>query len=216
MEKLVKGLKQFQQDVFPAHEDTFRRLGTSQNPDALLITCADSRIMPSMITQTQPGELFICRNAGNIVPSHGETTGGVAATIEYAVAALGVKDIIICGHSDCGAMKGVLYPELVEKMPSVKAWLKHADTVRSILDHNYSHLEGYALMRAAIEENVLVQMDNLRTHPCVAARLRKGDLAIHGWIYEIETGNVLAWHPEEKSFQAPRVAETSGALGVSR
>ena len=200
MEKIVKGLLKFQEDVYPTYEDDFRRLGTRQNPDALLVTCADSRIDPALITQTNPGELFICRNAGNIVPSHGEVTGGVSATIEYAVAALKVKDIIVCGHSDCGAMKGVLYPDLVESMPDVKSWLRQADAVRRILQENCRHLEGPALLRAAIEENVIVQLDHLRTHPSVAARLRRGDLRLHGWVYEIETGHVTAWEEGQQRF----------------
>jgi carbonic anhydrase len=200
MEKIVKGLIKFQDDVFPAHEDDFRRLATKQNPDALLITCADSRIDPSLITQTKPGDLFICRNAGNIVPSHGDINGGVSATIEYAVAALKVTNIIVCGHSDCGAMKGVLYPDLLDNLPNVKSWLRYSDAVQHILRENYGHLEGPALLRAAIEENVLVQIENLQTHPSVAARLRKGDLKIHGWVYEIETGHVTAWDPEQQRF----------------
>jgi carbonic anhydrase len=200
MEKIVRGLIKFQDDVFPAHKADFHRLGTSQNPEALLVTCADSRIDPALITQTKPGDLFICRNAGNIVPSHGDVNGGVSATIEYAVAALKVKDIILCGHSDCGAMKGVLYPDLLETMPNVKSWLRHADAVRHMLQENYRHLEGPALLRAAIEENVIAQLENLRTHPAVAARVRKGDLKLHGWVYEIETGHVTAWDEEQQRF----------------
>ena len=213
MEKIVKGLFRFQEDVFPEHEDDFRRLSTSQNPDALLVTCSDSRIDPALITQTKPGDLFICRNAGNIVPSHGDVNGGVSATIEYAVAALRVKDIIICGHSDCGAMKGVLYADLLQNLPNVKAWLRHSDAVRHILRENYSELKGPALLRAAIEENVIAQIENLQTHPSVAARLRKGDLKIHGWVYEIETGHVTAWDSEQQRFVALRdVFEPAAAI----
>jgi carbonic anhydrase len=200
MEKIVEGLFRFQQNVFPQHKDAFRRLGTSQNPDALLVTCADSRIDPALLTQTKPGDLFICRNAGNMIPSHGDVNGGVSATIEYAVMALNVKDIILCGHSDCGAMKGVLYPDLVADMPNVAGWLRHADAVRHMLRENYADLEGPALLRAAIEENVVAQLGNLRTHPCVASRLRRGDLRLHGWVYEIETGHVTAWDADQGRF----------------
>jgi carbonic anhydrase len=214
MEKFVKGLKQFQKNVFPAHKESFRRLASEQNPDALLVTCADSRIDPALLMQSNPGDLFICRNVGNIIPSHGEVTGGVSATIEYAVTGLGVKDIIICGHSDCGAMKGILYPNLVAKMPSVSSWLKNADAVRSVIEHNYPHLEGKALLRAAIEENIVTQLDNLRTHPSVAARLRKGDLRIHGWIYEIETGHVSEWSPDARVFQGLRELTPADTAGV--
>lgn len=216
MEKIVKGLFQFQNSVFPEHEEDFKRLAAKQAPEALLVTCADSRIVPTLLTQTKPGELFICRNAGNIVPSHGDVNGGVSATIEYAVMALNVKDIIVCGHSDCGAMKGVLYPELVEQMPNVKAWLRHADVVRQVMRENYSHLQGPELLRAAIEENVVAQIGNLHTHPSVAARLRRGDLRIHGWVYEIETGNVSAWDAETRSFRPLREVVPQEALaGVS-
>ena len=214
MEKIVKGLLRFQEDVFPAHQDDFRRLGTGQNPDALLVTCADSRIDPALLTQTKPGELFICRNAGNIIPSHGDVNGGVSATIEYAVMALNVKDIIVCGHSDCGAMKGVLYPDLVARMPNVARWLHHAEAVRHILEENYADLDGPALLRAAIEENVVVQLENLRTHPSVAARLRKGDLRLHGWVYEIETGHVTAWDSEQRRFVALRDVVAPAAAHV--
>lgn len=204
MEKIVKGLFRFQEDVFPEHEDDFRRLSTGQNPDVLLVTCSDSRIDPALIMQAKPGELFICRNVGNIIPSHGDINGGVSATIEYAVMALGVKNIIICGHSDCGAMKGVIYPQLVAKLPNVARWLHYADAVGNILEANYAHLDGPALLRAAIEENIVVQLDNLETHPSVAARLRKGDLRLHGWVYDIETGNVTAWDAQQKRFVALR------------
>lgn len=206
MERIVRGLLRFQEEVFPEREDDFRRLGTSQAPEALLITCADSRIDPALLTQTRPGELFICRNAGNIVPSHGDINGGVSATIEYAVVALKVKDVIVCGHSDCGAMKGVLYPELLEEMPNVAGWLHHADAVRRILRENYAGLSGPALLRAAIAENVLAQLSNLRTHPSVAARLRRGDLRVHGWVYEIATGQVSSWDEEKQEFVGLRVA----------
>ena len=204
MEKIVKGLFQFQDAVFPEHQDDFKRLAATQAPEVLLVTCADSRIVPTLITQTKPGELFICRNAGNIVPSHGDVNGGVSATIEYAVMALNVKDIIVCGHSDCGAMKGILYPELVEQMPNVKAWLRHGDVVRQIMRENYPHLHGEELLRAAIEENVVAQIGNLHTHPSVAARLRRGDLRIHGWVYDIASGSVRSWDPESRKFSPLR------------
>ena len=212
MERIVKGLFQFQKSVFPEHEDDFKRLAAKQAPEALLVTCADSRIVPTLITQTKPGELFICRNAGNIVPSHGDVNGGVSATIEYAVMALNVKDIIVCGHSDCGAMKGVLYPELVSEMPNVKAWLRHADVVRQIMRENYPHLKGNDLLRAAIQENVVAQIGNLHTHPSVAARLRRGDLRIHGWVYDIETGDVASWDADSAEFKPLRAVPTHEVL----
>ena len=146
-----------------------------------------------MITQSQPGDLFILRNAGNIVPPHAAANGGEGATIEFAVAGLGVKDIIICGHSHCGAMKGLLQPEMLANLPTVSAWLSHAETTCRIVKDNYAHLEGDRLVTATVEENVLVQLENLRTLPSVASRLVKGDLHLHGWVYKIETGEVFAY-----------------------
>ncbi|MEO2088801.1 MAG: carbonic anhydrase, partial [Gemmataceae bacterium] len=132
-------------------------------------------------------------NAGNIVPPHGAGNGGESATIELAVATLGVKDIILCGHTHCGAMKGLLEPEGLAEMPAVAAWLSHAETTRRIVRDNYSHLAGELLVTAAVEENVLVQLENLRTLPAVASRLVKGDLHLHGWVYKIETGEVFGF-----------------------
>jgi carbonic anhydrase len=186
--------------VFPDHRDIFEKLRNGQKPDALFITCADSRVEPVLLTQSKPGDLFICRNAGNIVPPYGEVIGGVSATIEYAVMALGVRDIIVCGHSDCGAMKAVLHPEHVSAMPSVAGWLRFADSVRSTLKENYGHLQGDGLLRAAIEENVLVQIDHLKTHPSVAARVRKGTINLHGWYYDIGTGEVTAYDASKDRF----------------
>ncbi len=193
MQKLLQGIHQFQKDGFVPLQGLFEQLVKGQNPETLFITCSDSRIDPNLLTGSQPGELFILRNAGNIVPPHGAATGGEAATIEFAVAGLGVKDIIVCGHSHCGAMGGLLDPEKVASMPAVSAWLSHAETTRRIIHDNYKHLEGAALLTAAIEENVLVQLENLRTLPAVASRLVRGDLHLHGWVYKLESGEVFAY-----------------------
>jgi carbonic anhydrase len=200
MQRLKEGIHQFQHTHFHSLEGLFEKLAHGQNPETLFITCSDSRIDPNLLTQSQPGDLFILRNAGNIVPPHGAANGGEAATIEFAVAALGVKDIIICGHSHCGAMKGLLQPEEVESLPAVSAWLSHAETTRRIIRDNYGHLEAQALLTATIEENVLVQLENLRTLPSVASRLTRGDLTLHGWVYKIETGEVFAFDPHAGQF----------------
>lgn len=193
MQKLIQGIHQFQQDNFRSLQGLFEQLSKGQNPDTLFITCSDSRIDPNLLTRTSPGELFILRNAGNIVPPHGAANGGEGATIEYAVAALGVKDIIICGHTLCGAMKGLLHPESLTTLPAVSAWLSHAEATRRIVQESYSQLDGDRLLTATVEENVLVQVENLRTLPSVAARLVKGDLNLHAWVYKIETGEVFAY-----------------------
>ncbi len=193
MQKLIQGIHKFQQENFRPLQGLFEQLSKGQNPETLFITCSDSRIDPNLLTRSKPGDLFILRNAGNIVPPHGAANGGEAATIEFAVAALGVKDVIICGHSHCGAMKGLLEPETVAPFPSVASWLSHAETTRRIVRDNYGHLDGERLVTATVEENVLVQLENLRTLPSVASRLVRGDLHLHGWVYKLETGEVFAY-----------------------
>lgn len=212
MEKLVRGIHKFQNDCFSSRQDLFERLAKGQSPEALFITCSDSRISPTLITQTQPGDLFILRNAGNIVPPHRASNGGEAATIEYAVLALGVKDIIVCGHSHCGAMKGLLHPEDLKDLPAVASWLSHAETTRLIIKENYPDLSDKARLTTAIEENVLVQLENLRTHPAVAARLAKGELHLHGWVYKIETGEVFNYDPEQGQFTSITDANKSASV----
>jgi carbonic anhydrase len=200
MQKLIQGIHQFQEHNFGPLQGLFEKLSKGQSPETLFITCSDSRIDPNLLTRSQPGELFILRNAGNIVPPHGAGNGGEAATIEFAVAALGVKDIIICGHSHCGAMKGLLEPAMVASLPSVSSWLSHAETTRRIVQDNYKHLDGDAKITATVEENVLVQLENLRTLPSVASRLVKGDLHLHGWVYKLETGEVFAYDATSGQF----------------
>ena len=200
MQKLIQGIHHFQSNIFSPQRELFERLADGQHPDALFITCSDSRINPNLITQTQPGELFILRNAGNIIPPHGAANGGEGATIEFAVAGLGVQDIIICGHSHCGAIKGLLQPESLKDMPTVAAWLSHAEATRRIMRENYSDRIGAAQLTTAVEENVLVQVENLRTHPAVSARLARGKLNLHAWVYKIETGEVFAYDAERGQF----------------
>lgn len=191
MQKLVEGLHTFQSEFFRSHKDLFDSLSKGQNPEALFITCSDSRIVPNLITQTNPGDLFILRNAGNIVPPYGAAPSGEAATIEFAVSALGVKHIIVCGHTLCGAMKGLLNPSSLDKIPAVKSWLTHAESTRRVLEENYPHVEGEARLTVAAEENVLAQVENLRMHPSVRAKVARGELAIYGWMYKIESGDVF-------------------------
>ncbi len=201
MQKLVEGIHRFKEEVFSSQELLFQRLADGQNPQALFITCSDSRIDPNLLTQTEPGELFILRNAGNIVPPYGPYAGGEAATIEYAVSVLGVHDVVVCGHSHCGAMSGLLHPEQVEFLPAVRNWLAHAEATARIMKENYSHIkEPKARLTATVEENVLVQLENLRTHPCVLAAMSRRDLRLHGWVYKFETGQVFAYDPQESQF----------------
>lgn len=200
MQKLIEGIHHFQNESFVPLQGLFERLAKGQRPETLFITCSDSRIDPTLLTKAQPGDLFILRNAGNIIPPHGAGSGGEAATIEFAVGALGVKDIIICGHSHCGAMQSLLQPELVAGLPAVSAWLSYADATRRIMRDSYGHLEGEGLLAATVEENVLVQLENLRTLPAVASGELRGDLRLHGWVYRIETGEVFAYDVSNGQF----------------
>jgi carbonic anhydrase len=185
---LLRGVDDFTRRVFPESEDLFRSLAQGQSPHTLFITCADSRVVPEMITQTQPGELFVCRNIGNIVPGYGEMLGGVSAVIEYAVMVLKVEQIVVCGHSDCGAMKGLLDPGVATDMPTVEAWLRNAAAARSVVFAR--KVADEAVLGELIAENVRLQLAHLRTHPAVAAGLAQKRLVLQGWVYDIEHGKV--------------------------
>ena len=201
MRKLITGLHHFQSELFLPHKELFERLAHGQNPDALFITCSDSRINPNLITHTEPGDLFIMRNAGNRIPPYG-AAGGEAATVEFAVAALGIKDVIVCGHSHCGAMSALLHPENLRDLPAVALWLSHAEGTRRMVRENYAHLDDQQLLNVTIQENVLVQLEHLRTHPAVAARISRGEVNLHGWTYKIETGEVFSY-PQTKASSCP-------------
>jgi carbonic anhydrase len=203
MQKLVDGFRQFQKEYFSCHQHLFQRLAGGQRPLALFITCSDSRIDPCLLTHTEPGELFIVRNAGNIVPPYGAVQGGEAATIEYALCVLKIREVIVCGHSHCGAMGGLLHPEHLTELPAVRQWLTHAEATGRILDEKYSHVhEEDARLTAAAKENVLVQLENLRSHPAVAAGLERGQLKLHGWLYKFESGEMFAHDPQQGQFLA--------------
>lgn len=200
VQKLVAGVHRFRHEVFREQRELFERLSQRQEPQTLFITCSDSRIDPNLITHTAPGDLFVLRNAGNLVPPFGATNGGEVATIEFAVAGLQVRDIVVCGHSHCGAMKGLLHPEYLAEMTAVAEWLKQAEATRRIIRSKYSHLAGEALLDAAIEENVLMQLENLQTHPAVAVALSQGKLKLHAWVYEIQSGEVFSYDDEAQQF----------------
>jgi carbonic anhydrase len=193
MKKLVTGYQQFRAHTFEEHRELFDRLGSGQSPQALFITCSDSRINPNLLTQTEPGDLFILRNAGNIVPPYGYGANGEAATIEYAIDVLGVKDVVVCGHSHCGAMKALLEPPPAGSLPSVREWLALAEPTRRVIERCYGDHDPEAKINLAVQENVLQQVANLRTHPCIAASLAAGALTIHEWVYKITTGDVFAY-----------------------
>ncbi|MFF7707201.1 carbonic anhydrase [Pseudomonas sp. NPDC007930] len=200
LKHIVDGFRHFHQEVFPEQQALFKKLATAQTPRAMFITCADSRISPELITNSSPGDLFVTRNVGNVVPPYGQMNGGVSTAIEYAVTALGIKHIIVCGHSDCGAMRAVLNPDSLEKMPTVKAWLRHAEVAKTVVHDNCSCGTEVETMGVLTEENVIAQLQHLRTHPSVASRLASGQLFIHGWVYNIETSEIKAYDASEDRF----------------
>ncbi len=201
MDSLVQGYELFRAEVFPQQRPLFEKLATGQQPEALFLTCSDSRVVPDMILQTRPGDLFICRNAGNIVPPYGEMLGGVSATIEYAVCVLKVPHIIICGHSDCGAMKAVADGSHLDGMPNVAAWLRYTDSAKQLVEYSLPlHATPHERLRAMIRANVVQQLGHLRTHPSVAARLQRGEIVLHGWNYDIAHGTLEAFDATQGRF----------------
>ncbi len=199
MKELIKGVMRFETEIYPDKKDFFDKLIAQQFPRALFVTCSDSRVVPNMITDSEPGELFTIRNAGNIVPPYGDFMGGVSATIEYAVMALGVKNIIVCGHTHCGAMDAAMYPETISHMPIVKSWLNHAESARRVV-LGYQNLTPKQQATVMVEENVLAQLGHLCTHPSVASALALGEMDLYGWVFDIETGHVFSFDSEQGAF----------------
>ncbi len=202
MERILAGAAKFLHDEYPKNKDFFEKMASKkQKPRALFITCSDSRVNPNLITQTEPGDLFLLRNAGNIVPPYGSVIGGEAATIEYAVEVLEIPNIIICGHSQCGAMSALISRQGIDALPSVKAWCEHAEATRRIMQQKYPGLTGDELALVAAEQNVLVQLNNLSTHPCIAARLSTGKIRTYGWYFDIGTGSISQYDPVTTDFE---------------
>lgn len=200
MKKILEGVAEFRRAVYPERKALFHKLATGQSPEILFITCSDSRIDPSLLTQADPGELFICRNAGNIVPPHTRVAGGMTASIEFAVDALKVRHIIVCGHTDCGAMKGAMKPDGLTHLPHVCDWLDHSRAAATVVKEKHATDTDEEKLNHLIHENVLMQLQHLRTHPTVAARIATHKLEIHGWVYDIETGGVVAYDDAEECF----------------
>lgn len=204
MPNFAAGVVRFQEDVFPYKRELFEKLSLGQSPEALFITCSDSRIEPAMITQCEPGQLFICRNAGNIVPPHTRQTGAMTASIEFAVAALKVAHIVVCGHTECGAMKGALDLPGLDGLPHVREWLGYSKAAADIVTQTMGELSPDDQMAKLLEQNVILQLTHLKTHPAVAVRLAKGDVQLHGWIYNIKSGEVLAYNELNGVFEPVR------------
>lgn len=200
MKHVIEGTLKFRREVLPKLSELFDRLAISQSPEVLFITCSDSRIDPNLITQTNPGELFICRNAGNIVPPHQYHAGGMTASIEYAVQALQVKDVIICGHYGCGAMGAAMDLDSLKDFPHVLDWLVHSRAAVSVIDHKYKESDPQQRLDLLCERNVVLQMQHLATHPYIAARLATNEIELHGWIYDVGSGMVKAYNSPSDSF----------------
>ncbi len=201
MHKLISGIHQFQSTVFRSNRDFYENLVHGQEPEALMITCCDSRINPNQMTSTAPGELLILRNAGNIIPPYSpEARNGEQGTIEFAIEGLGVKNIIVCGHSHCGAIKALLNVETMARMESLRNWLEFANAGKLNLDERYPGLSDDDKLNVATQENVLLQLVNLRSHPTVAKALDSGKIKLHGWVYKFETGQVFAFDPTAGQF----------------
>jgi len=205
LEQLKSGIRRFRSDVYSHNPELFEQAVTEpQRPHTLFITCADSRIDPNALTSTGPGEVFVTRNIGNMIPAYGEMLGGVSAVIEFAVSALGVRHAVICGHTDCGAMKALLDPSSTDKMLSVRNWLTNATTALAVANTLHEHeIEAHherPLVDVLTEQNVLLQIQHLKTHPSIATAMTLGNLTISGWIYDIGTGNVRIAENNDTTF----------------
>ena len=211
MKLLLERYQEFRQSVLSANREFYENLVLGQEPDTMLITCSDSRICPESMFGYRPGEVFVLRNAGNIIPSYGSgSSGGEVATIEYAVAVLGVKHIVVCGHTGCGAMKALLDPESVTSLPAVAEWLRSAENTRRVVIESKHKVTDNELASVASRENALCQLDNLRTHPAVASAVRQGKLQLHAWLYKLEDHVVEAFNPENGRFEPVMAVEKVG------
>ncbi len=202
LDRLKEGIRRFQREVYPQHSSEYQVAATTpQTPHTLIITCADSRIDVETITGSTPGEIFAARNVGNMVPPYGEMMGGVSAVIEYAIDALKVQHAVVCGHMDCGAMKALKAdPSQLDSMPTVKSWLRNAAAAKSVAASLTG--EGEMSLRTLTEQNVLLQLAHLQTHPSVRGAMARGELTISGWVYDIASGDVLIHDVETQTFDS--------------
>lgn len=198
--RISAGVHKFQTEIFPQQRDLFASLRKRQDPLALFITCADSRILPNLITQSAPGEIFTDRNPGNMVPPYGEFVGGVTSGVEYAMLVLKVPLIIVCGHTDCGVMKALLHPETASGLPGMQQWMRHGNEARHRVLREHPDLPGDEKVIRLAEANVLEQIANLKTHPSVGTRLAAGEVTIRGWVYDIGGGSIRQADPKTGEF----------------
>ena len=206
--KIATGVAKFQTEVYPAQRKFFKELKDHQEPIAMFFTCADSRIDTAMLLQTRPGEIFTERTPGNIVPRYSDHVGGITASVEFAILALHVPLIIVCGHTDCGVVKALAETERANGMPALQSWMRHSSASQERLLREHPGVSGEEKLRLLTEYNVLTQLENLRTHPAVASRLSSGELQVQGWIYDIASGEVSVADAESGRFETLDV--TSG------
>lgn len=215
MQQLLDGVHRFRDQEFGKYKQVFRRLSRQgQKPHTLFITCADSRVLAELITQSNPGDLFVVKNIGNIVPPP-DPQGGCSSTgaaIEFAVEILGVSDIVVCGHSQCGAISALMQPDQkLAELAHLRKWVSLAHPVRELIERNYNHLKSpEARIRAAEEENVLFSIEQLHAYPCVAKRLAEGSLRLHAWFFKIATAELFAYEPDQRQFQLITAAVANG------
>jgi carbonic anhydrase len=190
MKNIFEGLTLFQTLAYPKHRELFERLAKNQTPQAVFIACSDSRVVPNLMVQAEPGDLFIIRNAGNIVPPVGSSYGGTTASLEYAIIALGIRDVILCGHSDCGAMQGVLHPERLGSMPAVRQWVSYADLARRAAVEAHPGATDEEMLTRIVDYNVIAQVRNILTFPFVRQLVERNELELYGWVYDIASGHV--------------------------
>ena len=183
MHDLAEGIARFQRDVFPDKKELFAHLAANHTPHTLFIGCSDARVVPELITGCEPGDLFVIRTAGNLVPAYTPGADGVAASIEYAVAVLGVQDIVVCGHSACGAMTALAHSQDLSGSPAVADWLRLADA-------SVARTATAGDVPALVRQNVLAQLATLATHPSVARALAEQRVTLRGWVFDIATGRV--------------------------
>src|SRR5262245_28408271 len=204
MQRLLEGVHRFRQDEFGKYQAMFRRLSRrGQKPHTLFITCADSRVLAELITQSNPGDLFVIKNVGNIVPpaQSGGEFNSTAAGIEFAVEILGVSDIVVCGHSQCGAIHALMSDQCQTNLKYLHNWVQLADPVRQLINTKYGHLHNAeSRIRAAEEENVLFSIEQLHSYDCVQRKLAAGTLRLHAWFFKIATGELFAYQPEQRQF----------------
>jgi len=199
IDRLVEGTIRFREKIFPTKKALYEKLAKGQSPNTLFITCSDSRVVPHLLTGSEPGDLFVIRNAGNFVPPP-DVDSGEGATLDYAVCALKVRDIVVCGHAQCGAVGALYDPAIEQKLPSVARWIKFGRKAQEIVRAEGEPDSPQERIRAAIQANVRVQLAHLAAFPSVQDGLKNGSLALHGWVYQFESGDVLSLDPKTNRF----------------